>query len=73
MAIDERVLEQRSWTIEWEMFHAVQGIDGPASCQQDRKTFEIMRSSQLLGWNERDRRELSRRPHERPGAAGAIS
>jgi Protein of unknown function (DUF4125) len=38
--------------IEWEMFHSVQGIDGPAPCQQDRKTFEIMRSSQILSWNE---------------------
>lgn len=38
--------------IEWEMFHSVQGIDGPAACQQDRKTFEIMRSSQLQAWNQ---------------------
>lgn len=38
--------------MEWEMFHAVQGIDGPASCQEDRDTFEVMRSSQLLAWTE---------------------
>ena len=34
------------------MFHSVQGIDGPAACQQDRKTFEIMRASQLQAWNQ---------------------
>lgn len=38
--------------LEWEMFHNVQGIDGPSPCQQDRKTFEIMRSSQLQGWDD---------------------
>jgi hypothetical protein len=38
--------------LEWEMFHTVQGVDGPAPCQQDRATFEIMRSSQLAAWNE---------------------
>jgi hypothetical protein len=51
MTIEQRVLDE-ILEIEWEMFHAVQGIDGPASCQEDRTTFEIMRSSQLLGWNE---------------------
>ncbi len=30
----------------------MQGIDGPAACQQDRKTFEVMRSSQLQAWNQ---------------------
>lgn len=51
MAIDQDVLNE-ILDLEWEMFHAVQGIDGPASCQQDRKTFTVMRSSQLSAWNE---------------------
>ena len=51
MTIEQRVLKE-ILSIEWDMFQAVQGIDGPASCQQDRKTFDIMRSSQLLGWND---------------------
>jgi hypothetical protein len=38
--------------LEWDMFHTVQGIDGPAPCQDDRRTFEVMRSSQLLSWPE---------------------
>ncbi len=38
--------------LEWEMFQEVRGIDGPAPCQQDRTTFEIMRSSQLLSWDQ---------------------
>jgi Protein of unknown function (DUF4125) len=37
---------------EWEMFQEVRGLDGPAPCQQDRRTFEIMRSSQLLSWDQ---------------------
>ena len=51
MAIAEQTLRQ-ILDLEWAMFHAVEGIDGPAACQQDRKTFEIMRSSQLFGWNQ---------------------
>ena len=38
--------------LEWAMFHEVQSLDGPAACQQDPKTFEIMRSSQLAAWSE---------------------
>lgn len=38
--------------LEWDMFQEVRGLDGPAPCQQDRHTFEIMRSSQLLSWNQ---------------------
>lgn len=35
---------------EWEVFGEVQGIGGPAPCQQDEKTFTIMRSSQFFTW-----------------------
>jgi len=51
MTVDRETLEQ-ILDAEWEMFHTVQGIDGPAACQQDRKTFELMRSSQLTAWTE---------------------
>lgn len=50
MNIDEQVMSDLL-DLEWEMFHSVQGIDGPSACQQDRRTFEIMRSSQLRGWS----------------------
>lgn len=50
MDIDEQMMRD-ILDLEWEMFQSVQGIDGPSACQQDCKTFEIMRSSQLRGWN----------------------
>lgn len=50
-AISQEVLRD-ILDVEWEMFHAVQGVDGPAPCQDDRKTFEIMRTSQLRAWNQ---------------------
>ena len=59
--------------LEWEMFHDVRGLDGPAPCQQDRTTFEIMRSSQLLVVEPRDRRELPGRSSSAPGRPAAIS
>lgn len=37
---------------EWVMFDQVHNIGGRASCQDDRITFEVMRSSQLLAWSE---------------------
>ena len=37
---------------EWEMFHNVPNIGGTASCQQDRKTFEVNRTSQAMSWSE---------------------
>jgi hypothetical protein len=38
--------------LEWEMFQGVRGLDGPAPCQQDRRTFDIMRGSQVKAWTE---------------------
>ncbi len=42
-----RILE-----MEWESFQQVQNKGGRASCQDDRETFDIMRSSQFLCWPE---------------------
>jgi hypothetical protein len=38
--------------IEWKMFHNVPNIGGTAACQEDIKTFEIMRFSQAMSWPE---------------------
>jgi hypothetical protein len=37
--------------IEWNMFSRVQNVGGKASCQEDPKAFEIMRSSQFMTWS----------------------
>lgn len=36
---------------EWKMFHTVNG-DTRADCQEDRRTFEIMRRAQYKAWDE---------------------
>jgi hypothetical protein len=37
---------------EWRMHQAVPSIGGRVACQEDFRTFEINRSSQVLGWSE---------------------
>jgi Protein of unknown function (DUF4125)/XdhC Rossmann domain len=37
---------------EWRMHQAVRNVGGRAACQEDFRTFEINRSSQVLGWSE---------------------
>ena len=37
---------------EWEMFRQVQNVGGEADCQNDPRTFQIMRQSQLATWDE---------------------
>jgi hypothetical protein len=38
---------------EWNMFGKVRNISGRAECQDNRKTFEIMRRSQFESWSEK--------------------
>ena len=38
---------------EWKMFDAVNNVGGRASCQDDYRTFHIMRGSQFSAWNEK--------------------
>jgi hypothetical protein len=48
----KRKLIARLVEVEWDMFSKVQNIGGRALCQDDPATFEIMRSSQFIGWSE---------------------
>lgn len=50
MTIHPRV--KRIVEAEWKLFDQVQNIGGRASCQDSPDTFFIMRSSQLMAWNE---------------------
>lgn len=45
---------------EWAMFQQAQNRGGRAACQDDRQTFDIMRSSQLLAWSEAVRESYRR-------------
>jgi hypothetical protein len=38
--------------LEWKMFQKVENIGGKSLCQEDPKTFEIMRSGQFESWSE---------------------
>lgn len=38
--------------LEWKFFDKVPNEGGRAPCQDDRRTFRIMRSSQFLAWND---------------------
>jgi hypothetical protein len=44
-------LINRIITLEWEMFQKTQNAGGRADCQDDNKTFVIMRSSQAKIWS----------------------
>lgn len=37
--------------IEWKMFQDVPNIGGKAACQEDQRTFKIMRQSQSASWS----------------------
>lgn len=39
-------------SVEWDMFTNVNNTSGRAVCQDDKKTFTIMRISQFLAWDE---------------------
>lgn len=38
--------------MEWEMFSATQNIGGQASCQRDKRSFDIMRRAQFENWDD---------------------
>lgn len=38
--------------LEWDFFQAVENEGGRASCQNDRRTFDLMRKSQFKAWGE---------------------
>ncbi|MDI9588749.1 MAG: DUF4125 family protein [Acidobacteriota bacterium] len=38
---------------EWEMFHSVNNVGGPAECQSQQNTFEIMRRAQFSTWGDK--------------------
>lgn len=39
-------------TIEWEMFDKVDNVSGRAACQDNERTFRIMRGSQFEAWDD---------------------
>lgn len=41
--------------MEWEAFQRVRNTGGRALCQDDRRTFVIMRASQFMAWDEASR------------------
>ncbi|QSX09184.1 DUF4125 family protein [Alkalibacter rhizosphaerae] len=47
MATKERLIEEII-SMEWDMFQGVNNQGGKASCQEDPKTFQVMRRSQAL-------------------------
>jgi len=52
MENEERVLIKNILQAEWDMFQRVRNVGGRrASCQEDSKTFDIMRSSQFKSWS----------------------
>lgn len=51
---DKKINKQLNTLIEyeWDFFQQTKNQGGPASCQEDWATFQVMRSSQFLAWNE---------------------
>lgn len=67
---NEERLIQEIVNREWDFFYNTQNIGGQASCQNDRKTFEIMRKSQWQTCNKeildsylRDLKEAEKEKH----------
>ena len=56
-AMDQQLVD-RLVEEEWEFFQKVKGENGRASCQDDWRTFKVMRSSQALAWNDEIVRSL---------------
>lgn len=56
-AMDQQLVD-RLVEEEWEFFQKVKGENGRASCQDDWRTFKVMRSSQALAWSDEIVRSL---------------
>lgn len=52
MVMEKREIIDQVLALEWNMFDKVQNKGGRAFCQDDYNTFNIMRSSQFLAWND---------------------
>ncbi len=50
--MDKRQLVNEIVDLEWGAFGEVQNEGGRAGCQDNRETFDIMRTSQYLVWTE---------------------
>jgi hypothetical protein len=50
--MEKSVLINKIVELEWLFFQSTQNAGGRADCQDDRATFEIMRSSQAKVWSE---------------------
>ena len=49
--MDRELIIEEILALEWDMFTNVKGKDGRASCQDDKKTFLIMRRAQADVWS----------------------
>lgn len=49
---DRNTLIEEIVTLEWKMFSSVNNVGGPAQCQSQDETFEIMRRAQFRTWSE---------------------
>ena len=46
--------------LEWQEFQLVRNVGGRANCQDDRQTFERMRASQFMAWDQATRESYLR-------------
>ena len=52
MIVKKDELIQQILALEWPMFQQVRNRHGRAACQDDERTFTIMRLSQFAAWDE---------------------
>lgn len=52
MKVTKEQIIQQIISLEWKMMVSITAIDDPEKCREDPATFQIMRTSQHLVWNE---------------------